>query len=257
MAIEDLAFGIDISRYNYHPDGSVKPDFNIMKQKCKFVAVRSGISWGYADPWFSYSWANLADTNRMAYHVPYFGESAQAQMDNFFKIVNDADWEHDRLVLDHELAHTNSKYTITQKTIQMIEIIKSRVGRYPIIYSRANWIDAYLNVADLPRLDWWLAQYRYSWPYPLYTPELTPPPTLPKGEDTWLIQQTGARYSGKEVGVYSYFVDSNRWNGGDDAVDEYFNGDSITIPLPPINSVEERLTALETKMDQVWEKVME
>jgi hypothetical protein len=38
----ELAFGIDISRYNYTPDGKGKPDFALVKQKSAFVAVRAG-----------------------------------------------------------------------------------------------------------------------------------------------------------------------------------------------------------------------
>ena len=231
----EKAFGIDISRYNYSADGSKKPDFDRVKRKTSFVAVRAGISWGYADPWFSYSWENLKGTNRLAYHVPYFGESAQAQADNIFKIVS-GDWVHDRLVIDAELDHGLSKYQITKTTNELLKICKARTGMYPIIYSRANWIDAHLNVADLPDIDWWLANYLWPRPYPLYTPEHPGPPAMPKGVTKWLIHQTGERYSGSEVGVASYYVDSNRWNGDVGDVMDYFNANE-----PPEMTLEERV----------------
>jgi GH25 family lysozyme M1 (1,4-beta-N-acetylmuramidase) len=248
------AFGIDISRYNYSADGTKKPDFAKINTTCDFVAVRAGISWGYTDPWFSYSWEHVKGNNRLAYHVPYFGESAEKQVDNLFKIVVGSDWTHDRLVLDAELSHNLTKYRIMQTMNQMLELCRQMTGRYPIIYSRANWIDAYLDVNALPAdIDWWLANYLYARPYPLYTPEKEPPPYMPKGVTKWLIHQTAEKYSGAEVGVASYYVDSNRWNGGIDAVSEYFGRDEQPEPEPMtleerVADHERRIKALEAKI---------
>jgi GH25 family lysozyme M1 (1,4-beta-N-acetylmuramidase) len=244
------AFGIDISRYDYSADGSKKPDFGKVKDTCSFIAIRSGISWGYADAWFAYSWEHCKGMARMAYHVPYFGESAQAQADNLFKIVGDADWKHDRLVLDCEVAGSNSKAQCTQTTNAMLEICKRRTGMYPIIYSRANWVNSYLSVGDMPKLDWWLAQYRYALPYPLYTPEKDQPPTLPNGVTDWLIHQTAERYNGSSVGVVSHYVDSNRWNGDMLAVLKYLGYDETEPEVPltleqQVADHEIRLRALE------------
>jgi GH25 family lysozyme M1 (1,4-beta-N-acetylmuramidase) len=240
------ALGVDISKYQFSADGARKPDFGRVKQTCAFIAIRAGISWGYQDPWFRYSWENVKGFPRMAYFVPYFGEDPVKQMDNFFKIVHDGDWTHDRLVLDNEVQHTNSKATITDCTRRMMEICKQRTGRYPIIYTRANWANQYMNVATLPKTDWWLAQYLFARPYPLYTPEHPGPPTLPKGVDNWLIHQTGEKYSGKEVGVVSYYVDSNRWNGDVAKVLEYFNIGNE--PPPPVLTLEQRVTDLERRV---------
>ena len=71
----DFPLGVDISAYQYSSDGKCKPNFDIINAKCEFVAVRAGISWGYQDKWFRYSWDNLT-VPRMAYHVIYPGESA-------------------------------------------------------------------------------------------------------------------------------------------------------------------------------------
>ena len=82
--------------------------------------------------------------------------------------------EHDRIALDCEVAGGNSKSTITNITLQCMNIIKQRTGRYPIIYSRASWVNPYLDVTALPsETDWWLANYLSPRPYPLYTPEMT------------------------------------------------------------------------------------
>lgn len=239
MTNKNRPFGIDISSYQYSPDGKKKPDFGLIREKTAFVAVRAGISWGYQDRWFRWSWDHLAGHNRLAYHVPYFGESPIKQMDNFFRIVEDgSDWNHDRLALDLELAHNNTRRKITDTTLACLEIVLSRTGRYPLAYSRANWVDTYLIFADLPKLDWWLATYRKPLPAPLYTEEHPGPPYLPKGLTDYLIHQTAEKASGKDVGVVSYFVDANRWNGTLGELNAYF-GRGQTPPDEPVDPIEE------------------
>ena len=225
-----LPFGIDISKYQFSSDGTQKPDFDKVNATCDFVAVRAGISWGYADPWFSYSWEHIT-VPRLAYHVVYPGESAQRQMDHFLQIVNPG--EHDRLVLDMELDHGYSKARITKALYDNLDYLTKETGRYPIVYSRASWINRFVNVADLPQLDWWLAHYRYPLPKPLYTPEMIPPPALPNGVNNWLIHQTGERGNGSAVGVASHYVDTNRWNGTKQELLAYFGLADDYEPLPP------------------------
>jgi len=247
----DLAFGIDISRYNTSADGKKKMNFDVVDAhapKVSFVTARCGISWGYQDPWFEYYWQELEriHMNRMAYHVLYPGESAQRQADNLFRIVR-GDWDHDRLVLDLELDHGYTKAVITKCTHQILELCRTVTGRYPIIYSRTGWVDIHLETVDMPKVDWWLAQYRTSLPYPLFTSEYpSPPRPLPRGVDNWLIHQTSARSAA--IGAPGcYFMDYNRWNGSEEKVREYFNSDTVPVPPPPppALTVEERLTRLE------------
>ncbi len=217
MKNEDLAFGVDLSRYNTSPDGKKKVDFNIIaarEPEVVFVAMRAGISWGYQDPWFSYYFAEAGRIGRvrLAYHVLYPGESAQAQMDNFFRILGGADLSCTPLVLDLELDHGQTVSRITRCTVESLDIIQKRSGRVPIIYSRAGWVNQFLRVGDLTDVHWWLAQYRWPRPYPLYTPEYPCPPALPAGVDNWLVHQTAAR--GASIGAKAtYFMDYDRWHG--------------------------------------------
>ena len=217
MANEKLAFGIDISKYNTSPDGKHKPDFDIIaahQPEVVFIAMRAGISWGYQDPWFAYYFQEATRINRirLAYHVLYPGESASAQMDNFFRILGDVNFDRVPLVLDLELHHNQTVSRITRCTVEALRILRERTGRIPMIYSRAGWVDRYLKVADLPPVYWWLAQYRYARPYPLYTPEYESPPMLPKGVTTWTVHQTASR--GASIGAKAmHYMDYNRWNG--------------------------------------------
>jgi len=230
-------FGIDISKWNTSQDGLKVMDFDTVKAhepKVTFVACRAGVSWGYKDPCFDYYWRELARVAipRLAYHVPYFGESVTRQMDFLFSIVKSVDWTHDRLVLDLEVAGDSSMMAITDTTLQMLNICKARIGRYPLVYSRATWVNQYLNASALPILDWWLAQYLYALPYPLYTPEHPGPPTLPRGVNTWLIHQT-AEY-GKSIGSPgNRRMDYNRWNGTEAGVLAYFGYAVEPEPVEP------------------------
>jgi len=234
------AFGIDISKQQANAEGTSRVNFETIKNHAEplsFIAARAGVSWGYRDPQFNYHWTQMGQlqVGRIAYHVPYFGESAVAQMDSLFKMLeNKSDWAHDRIALDLEVAGINTRARITSTTLNCLEICKSRTGRYPIIYSRANWANTYLQVSDLPRLDWWLATYRKPAPSPFYTQEHPGPPFLPKGVETYLIHQTGDRC--KSIGGYGRFMDYNRWNGDTEAVWKYFNNPTgyLDIPEPSV-----------------------
>ncbi len=97
MSNDKFAFGVDISRYNTSPDGRTKVDFDRIAAhdpKVVFIAMRTGVSWGYQDPWFAYYFAEAGRIGRarLAYHVLYPGESAQAQMDNLFRILGRPTW---------------------------------------------------------------------------------------------------------------------------------------------------------------------
>lgn len=217
MPNTQLAFGIDLSRYNTSPDGRQRPDFDVIaahQPEVTFIAVRAGISWGYQDPWFAYYFAEATRINRvrMAYHVLYPGESASAQMDNFFRILGAIDFDSVPLVLDLELDHGQTVSRITQCTVEALNLLKHRTGRIPFVYSRAGWVNQFLRVRDLPPVHWWLAQYRWPRPYPLFTPEYACPPALPEGVCTWTVHQTASR--GASIGARAmHYMDYNRWNG--------------------------------------------
>lgn len=234
MNNQNQPYGVDISRYQYSQDGRQKINFDVLNPLIKFCGIRAAISWGYTDPWFFYSWTS-ATAPRLAYHVTYPGEDAIRQMDHFLQVVNPG--EHDRLVLDLELDHGYSKYQITQTVLACLERLRSATGRYPVIYSRAFWVNDHLRVPDLPEgLNWWLATYLTPLPEPAYTVEHPGPPWLPVGVNNWLIHQTGDRGNGAAHGVASHYIDTNRWNGTEDQMLDYFDmtEESHEVYLPII-----------------------
>jgi GH25 family lysozyme M1 (1,4-beta-N-acetylmuramidase) len=238
LSNQNQPYGVDISKYQFSADGRIKINFDVLNPLIKFCGIRAAISWGYADPWFAYSWANII-APRIAYHVTYMGENAIRQMDHFLQVVNPG--EYDRLALDLELDNGFSKYQITQTVNACLECLKSETGRYPILYSRASWVNAFLQVSDLPEgLDWWLATYLSRLPEPAYTPEHPGPPWLPAGVNNWLIHQTGDRGNGAAHGVASHYIDTNRWNGTEDQMLAYFGlpEESHEVYLPIISTPE-------------------
>lgn len=232
-----LPFGIDISKHQ-----GVN-DFAKMKANTSFVFVKATESWGYTDPKFYANWTGLIGHNRGAYCYVYPESDPIRQANHLIDIVTQAgvDWKYDRLVLDLERSgHGLSKAEVSRRVLVMMERIKEVTGRYPILYSRASWVNYNMLLTD-PRLinaDWWLAYYRPAWAYPLYTPEMPPPPLLPTGVNKWLFHQTCENGKGREVGVGSYYVDQNRFNGTREELDAYFGRGTHNVYLPIITNPE-------------------
>jgi len=263
---QDYAFGLDTERYSSSPELGKWMDWKAVAMHTNptvtFVVTRAGISWGYQDPLFAFNWKGIRDIDvwrlsegidlppvgRGAYHVIYPGENPITQVDNFFRIVGDADWEHDRLVIDLELHHNQTRRTITNCTKTFAYKCYERTGRYPLLYARSLWLNQYTYPEELTFMDLWLAQYRRATVG--YTPEYEPPPNpLPNGFSTWLVHQTADR--GKPIGSpVKKVMDYNRWNGGIEKVMRYFGftGNEIPVPLPTPLTLEERVTRLEQEV---------
>lgn len=221
----EYAFGIDLSRYNASADLKRWPDFEAIANhlpKIEFIGLRSGQSWGYADPSFKrfFREAEARDLCILPYHVIFPGEPALKQIDAFLRILDGIDLEKLRLVLDMELDHGQTRASITNMLICCLEQLKIETGRYPIIYTRAAWADRHLLTGQLPVVDWWLAQYYQRRPFPEYSYEYPCPPALPKGVKSWLIHQTAER--APAIGGLGSFMDYDRWNGGREELLTYF-----------------------------------
>ena len=251
MINTEYPFGVDGSRYEYAEDGSKLWDFDVLAAsefpyKIKFAAFRTGVSWGYKDAWFSRSWSEAKRIliPRIAYHVFYFGEDVNKQLDNMWDAIG-IDWkgDHDRICIDLEVQGPNSKYQCTRTTEKILDTLKSQTGRYPMAYSRAEWVNRCLEIGDLPKdLLWWLAGYRTKAKWPaVYTQEMPVGPILPLGVDDWFIHQT-AEFMPTIGGGGSKYMDYNRAKSQED-LDLYF-GYEGKAPQP-VPTVEERLTSLE------------
>ena len=255
-----LPFGIDISRYQ----GVI--DYAKVKECTVFVFIKATESVSYVDPKFNINWRGLAGHNRGAYCYVHLQEDPLRQANHLIDTVTTAgaDWRYDRLVLDLEKSgHGLSKAEVSRRVMAMMERIKEITGRYPILYSRASWVDENMTISDsrLANADWWLAHYLRSLPSPLFTPEKTPPPALPRGVSNWLIHQTGDKSDGSAVGVESHYVDTDRWNGTEEDVNAYFGKREMPTPpapepkpMPEYNPKNE-LIELRDKLDGIINKL--
>lgn len=236
---QQYAFGIDLSRYNASADLRDNPDFNQIAShdpQVNFIAMRSGQSWGEKDPTFEGFFREAVRIGAciLPYHVIFPGEPALKQINNLMRILEGIDLERVRLVLDMELDHQQSRAIITNTLLTCLELLNQETGRYPIIYSRASWVDSHLQVEDLPWLDWWLAQYHYRRPFPAYTPEFACPPNLPRGVTQWLIHQTAEK--APAIGGVGTYMDYDRWNGSKQDVLTYFGRtQEVAAVLCPLN----------------------
>ena len=235
------AFGVDLSRYNVSADLGHYPDFDEMashKPRLSFIGLRSGQSWHDPDPAFA---VLLREAMRIGlcvipYHVIYPAEPALKQMDLMLSLLEGVDLDGVRLALDLELDHAQSKAVITNTVACCLELLRSETGRYPMLYSNASFVNQFLNVKDLPELDWWLAQYYFAREYPAYTSEYPSPPLMPRGVRHWLIHQTTNR--GPAIGGVGKYMDYNRWNGDHDAVLRYFGREKdIEIAICPLDGL--------------------
>lgn len=215
------AFGIDVSAYNGQMDWGKAKAHNV-----SFAGMRATISWGYRDKWLPHNLYGAKQQNieRMCYHVLYPGESVTRQVDNFAKSVGE--WEDIAPVIDVELDHGYGKNVITAAIISIIHETQGIIGKEPIIYSRAQWINTFTLPGEWRQtVKWWLAQYYDR------TKEDTRPPDLPFGVSNWLIHQNADKYpqfcNGPD-GIST--VDTNRWNGDEAAMRAWFHP---TPPEPP------------------------
>lgn len=208
----DKPFGIDF----YSGDGNM--NLEIVKQSpVKFVAIRCGISWGYTDSRFHENWRKFNGAfPRTAYHVLYPGEDPTRQAEAQIKILGKDPGEFPPS-LDVELDHGQSKYTITKAINKYAERIFKEYSYFPIMYSRATWIDAFTELGSWRnQYWWWIAHYGHMTEY-------VGAPWIPTGLDRsrLIIHQT-TDY-GKPIGCESKTMDYNRWQGTEESMNKFID----------------------------------
>jgi hypothetical protein len=233
----------DYSRYQLRVDADVAVANGVLG-----MAHRATISWGYQDPWFATNYASFdrEDTYRTSYHVSYPDQPITRQVDNWYAVQPALDiWPR---VIDLEL-HRNMPWdAIGEHTWNMSELVFTRDGVRPIIYTRYKLVEQWLRKWTDEMLQahfWWFAQY--SW---LGYKEHPGPPTLPKRSDgsvmvpsrNVILHQTSDHKLAPPGEVASKAVDWNRWEQGDEAdlhkfVQEKWGGGVIVPPDPPIDQV--------------------
>jgi hypothetical protein len=202
-----------------------------------FVKATEGANW--IDPTFAYNWQ---ESRRLkiphgAYHFFRPADDDKLQVRNFIELVQPEAGE--LLVLDLEDTGGQGKPLLTLTVKRALDQFYEMLGRYPLIYSRASWLNANINIGDLPKLDYWLAQYRWALPYPLFTAEYPSDKlTAPTGIERQQIKfhQSGEKGNGGKFGAQSYYIDTDRFLGSDLA--SYFNAETHNVYLPIVTMPE-------------------
>lgn len=229
-------FGVDLSKWQSKPESGLYMDMSKLlghDDPVSFVFIRASHGM-YKDPVHAFYADELDRLNipNGSYHYASPAYSARLQVDHFLSIAPPKEGR--RWVLDLEAHQGLSKARITDWTLEFIELMKERTGRYPTIYSRTSWINPYLDVGRLPKLDYWLAQYR-SPVYP-FTPEFPSDKIdIPKGIDRrWIkFHQTGDKADGKKYGTVSNHIDTDRFLGTHEELMAWFGREEPEEPEEP------------------------
>ena len=223
----------DVSKHNGKVDYAV-----MFANGVQGVFARAGISWGYQDQWFPANWLGAGDHElwRSSYHVIYLAEKITPQADNWYR--SHPEIETIPRVIDMEVDQGVHPYTCAEQMWKMSEIILARDGVRPIIYSRVNLINPWLQDWSADELNahyYFLAQYTWD-----RVREHPGPPDIPimVRTDRVLWQQTADKKAPFPGEMQSYSADYGRWLRGDIAQQNRFIADQwggmIIPPVPPI-----------------------
>lgn len=230
-------FGIDQARYQPNTDYSVMASAAIPPV---FGAARSSISWGYTDSWCEHhlkGYKSIGINERLAYHVLFPQEDAQAQVNRAVKAVVDAGIDPAKIVPveDAELVHDETAWDITMQIERMLPMYQaSAYGRKPVIYTRPQWV----NQNMLPFADWyedviwWMAAYTFTGREAneglLAANMERYCPAIPL--ENVLFFQTSERGKGSAYGAASESIDYDRFRGSHS---DWLNFWGIQTPPPP------------------------
>jgi hypothetical protein len=235
-------FGIDVSSYQANKEGTLRVNFDTMMSASNpptFIGIRSGQGLTYKDPQYAYHWAKAGENSlpKIAYHVLEFGSDGKSQAEMFFARVKAHGFtQYDRLCLDLEVAWSFTPNQITLCTLKAINRLAELTGRFPLCYSRASWMDQHLIMSMIPKVDWWLAQYKYALPWPLFTTEFNSAlMKIPIGVERSQIKihQTAEKGNGGQYGAVSHYIDYDRFLGVN-LLDWFGLGEEEPDPEPPI-----------------------
>ena len=227
-------FGIDVSSYQKNMDWS-----KAMATGARFAFVKA-TEGNRVDPYFSLNWRELHKLKLPcgAYHF-FRPRENLIQIHNFVQeVINQGDGQ---LVLDLEDTGGLNRNAMTDLVNEALELIWLAVDHYPIIYSRASWLNSYINVGELPKLDYWLAQYKFANPFPFFTDMYpTDKLTAPRGIERQQIKfhQGSEKGNGSKYGAQSYYIDTNRFIGTQEELVAYFGGvvSPVVSEPEPVNA---------------------
>ena len=231
-------FGIDLSRYQTHPVKGNTVDYHqCFLDGVKFAAIRCTVGDYYTDPFFAEFWEGFGDAGilRTPYLVVapawsseygYHPVGAVAHWERFIASFGDRVPDYP-IVLDCELERGMSPDYISDLYVDLIDIVHTHFGRFPIIYTRGNW----WNENTLPRAlfgmcDLWVARYNTA----ISTPWSDNDRYRPRDWEDWQFWQWSEEH--QIDGIPDSNVDADWFNGTLEELLQYADNEPITDPDP-------------------------
>jgi len=222
--VQKLMLDISQAQRRLPPDGDTDwSKFLAMLPPVEAVWIRSGISWGYTDPWFHFFRDALRAAGRpiptAAYHVIYPSQPALAQWKKKRAIVGVENIKRNGASMwDGELRTGQSRKVVTQRTFEVLDAEAQETGIMPLLYTRpyfvrdcmewgASWYD---NVRFVMALYTWSGRERN--PNDIYT-VLKEPAMKNVGitANRIVAVQTAKMGNGRAYGFQSRALDYDRW----------------------------------------------
>ncbi len=203
--------GIDVSVYQDNVDWATVAGQGIVYGFAK--ATEGATS---SDTLFARNWKEMRSQGivRGAYHFFRPGRDPVQQVDNFLKVVGAIEPSDLAPVLDLEIMDGLDAKTVIDRAIKWLEVMETRTGRKPILYTFPNyWEEKLGNPANFAGYPLWIANFGTKTPY------------VPSAWKGWVFHQYSE--SGVLQGI-SGNVDLNQFNGDLDALQKLLKG---RIPL--------------------------
>lgn len=257
-------FGLDVS------SNQKMIDFQKMKApdgfpKIQFLAMRTGISWGYVDSYFDTYWQaakSILSIPRLAYHVMYPREDIKRQVDNMKKHFPGGVFDGDAVVNDMELVHDATRAQISAACYEFTNRLQDWSKKPVFIYTRFSFVHDYMDYWSSKYAEW--MEYQLWWMAQYYGDDANGKPITKEfpTANLWIpnqlnhlkvvIHQTGAKGDGLKVGTVSKQVDTNRWCLSDTEYQEMF-GINEQPPVTGEVDDEEKLSRLWNAHPELWE----
>ena len=134
------------------------------KDSLNFIICRSTEGITYIDPKFQTNWTSIKEKGfiRGAYHFYRSDDDPNKQADNFLQTVGTFEANDFPPIIDFEeksIVDGSDKTKVIDDLLSFIEIIETKTGRLPMIYTDINIGNSYLSSEKFAQYPLWIADY--------------------------------------------------------------------------------------------------
>lgn len=205
--VSDILYGIDI----FHENGDVLENIDPLTDSLTFVICKATEGITYQDPKFEDNWklAHDKDFTVGAYHFFESDDDAAKQVANYLNTVGTFRENDLPPIVDFEGAgiHGNDKDAIADTLIKVLELLKTKTGRVPMIYCGVDHGNSFLSDPEFVQYPLWICDYTTG-----DKPEM---PGAWSGTKWWFWQKTD-KYQ-----IHSKNIDLDLFNGSKADLEEF------------------------------------